>query len=161
MIDRQAACAGRGIGTRSAMPSRSFPWSIAVEGTAVEFPAITERQRDGEVLRDPATISLGPGRNDLLCRHPRRSGAGVGRAAYPRSDQLPHAARPLDHLAGAAERAGLPIPRLNAMEPAASQRVSKISMDQANSAPLAPAGGAFCAPCKARPAALCRTNCRA
>ena len=40
-------------------------WSITVEGTAVEFPAITERQRDGEVLRNPTTSSLGPGRNDL------------------------------------------------------------------------------------------------
>lgn len=40
-------------------------WSILVDGTAVEFPAITERQRDGTVLRSPQTSSLGPGRNDL------------------------------------------------------------------------------------------------
>ena len=40
-------------------------WSISVEGTAVEFPAVTQRQRDGEVLRNPRASSLGPGRNDL------------------------------------------------------------------------------------------------
>jgi hypothetical protein len=40
-------------------------WSITVEGTAVEFPAITERQRDGAVLRYPQASSIGPGRNDL------------------------------------------------------------------------------------------------
>ncbi|MEN5084243.1 hypothetical protein ABE438_17320 [Bosea sp. TWI1241] len=40
-------------------------WSITVEGTAVEFPAITERQRDGAVLRNPQASALGPGRNEL------------------------------------------------------------------------------------------------
>lgn len=40
-------------------------WTISIEGTAVAFPAITERQRDGQVLRYPETGSLGPGRNDL------------------------------------------------------------------------------------------------
>lgn len=40
-------------------------WSITIEGTAVEFPAITERQRDGQVLRNPQASALGPGKNDL------------------------------------------------------------------------------------------------
>lgn len=40
-------------------------WSIIVEGTAVEFPAITERKRDGELLLYPQTSGLGPRRNDL------------------------------------------------------------------------------------------------
>lgn len=40
-------------------------WSIAVEGTAVEFAAITERQRDGSLIRNPQPTPLGPGRNDL------------------------------------------------------------------------------------------------
>lgn len=46
-------------------------WSILVEGTAVEFPAITERQRDGQVLRSPQTSALGPGRNDLCAVIPK------------------------------------------------------------------------------------------
>lgn len=46
-------------------------WSITVEGTAVEFPAITERQRDGQVLRNPQASSLGPGRNDLCVTIPK------------------------------------------------------------------------------------------
>lgn len=45
-------------------------WTISVEGTAVEFPAITERQRDGGVLRYPQTGALGPGRNDLCVKIP-------------------------------------------------------------------------------------------
>ena len=45
-------------------------WTITVEGTAVEFPAITERQRDGQVLRYPQTGALGPGRNDLCVKIP-------------------------------------------------------------------------------------------
>lgn len=45
-------------------------WSIAVEGTAVEFPAITERQRDGQVLRNPQASALGPGKNDLCVMIP-------------------------------------------------------------------------------------------
>lgn len=45
-------------------------WSIAVEGTAIEFPAITERQRDGEVLRNPQASPLGPGQNDLCVKIP-------------------------------------------------------------------------------------------
>ena len=40
-------------------------WSITVDGTAVEFPAIAERQRDGQILRNPQASALGPGRNDL------------------------------------------------------------------------------------------------
>lgn len=40
-------------------------WSIAIDGTAVEFPAITERQRDGQVLRNPQASQIGPGKNDL------------------------------------------------------------------------------------------------
>lgn len=40
-------------------------WTITIDGTSVEFPAITERQRDGQVLRYPQTGALGPGRNDL------------------------------------------------------------------------------------------------
>jgi len=46
-------------------------WSITVDGTAVEFPAITERQRDGAVLRTPQASALGPGRNDLCVIIPR------------------------------------------------------------------------------------------
>ena len=45
-------------------------WSIAVEGTSVEFPANTERQRDGEVIRTPIASALGPGRNDLCVMIP-------------------------------------------------------------------------------------------
>lgn len=40
-------------------------WSLAVEGTAVEFAVVTERQRDGAVVRDPKPTPLGPGSNDL------------------------------------------------------------------------------------------------
>lgn len=40
-------------------------WSIAIEGTSVEIPAVTERERDRSVLRNPQAHSLGPGRNDL------------------------------------------------------------------------------------------------
>lgn len=40
-------------------------WSITIDGTSVEFPAITERQRDGQILRNPQASALGPGRNDL------------------------------------------------------------------------------------------------
>jgi hypothetical protein len=45
-------------------------WSISVEGTAVEFSAITERQRDGEVIRNLQPTPLGPGRNDLCVMIP-------------------------------------------------------------------------------------------
>ncbi len=40
-------------------------WAITVDGTAVEFPAIAERQRDGQILRNPQASALGPGRNDF------------------------------------------------------------------------------------------------
>lgn len=40
-------------------------WSISLEGTAVQFPAVTQRQRDGQVLRHPQATTLGPGQNDL------------------------------------------------------------------------------------------------
>lgn len=56
--------------TRYAQPI-VVAWSISVEGTAVEFPAITERQRDGKILRDPQASALGPGRNDLCVSIPR------------------------------------------------------------------------------------------
>ena len=46
-------------------------WAITVDGTAVEFPAITERQRDGRVLRNPQASQLGPGKNDLCVIIPR------------------------------------------------------------------------------------------
>jgi hypothetical protein len=40
-------------------------WSIVVDGTAVEYPAVVQRQRDGEVLRDVRPAALGKGTNDL------------------------------------------------------------------------------------------------
>ena len=40
-------------------------WSIVVDGTAVEYPAITRRQRDQEIVRDIRPAALGPGSNDL------------------------------------------------------------------------------------------------
>lgn len=46
-------------------------WAITVDGAAVEFPAITERQRDGQVLRNPQASQLGPGKNDLCVIIPR------------------------------------------------------------------------------------------
>ncbi len=46
-------------------------WAITVDGTAVEFPAITERRRDGQVLRNPQASSIGPGRNDLCVSIPQ------------------------------------------------------------------------------------------
>lgn len=46
-------------------------WSIAIDGTAVEFPAITERQRDGLVLRNPQASQIGPGKNDLCVVIPK------------------------------------------------------------------------------------------
>lgn len=45
-------------------------WSITVEGTAVEFPAVTQRQRDGRILSHPQASTLGPGRNDLCVNIP-------------------------------------------------------------------------------------------
>jgi len=45
-------------------------WSIVVEGTAVEYPAITQRQRDREVIRDIRPASIGPGSNDLCVKIP-------------------------------------------------------------------------------------------
>lgn len=45
-------------------------WSITVEGTAVEFPAIVQRERNGDVVRNPQTAALGPGRNDLCVTIP-------------------------------------------------------------------------------------------
>ncbi|TCR64703.1 hypothetical protein [Bosea sp. BK604] len=45
-------------------------WTITVEGTAVEFPVITARESDGEVLRNPETSALGPGRRDLCAAIP-------------------------------------------------------------------------------------------
>lgn len=50
----------------------ALSWSITVDGTAVEFPAVTIRQRDGEVVRSPATAAaLGPGSNDLCTKIPQ------------------------------------------------------------------------------------------
>jgi hypothetical protein len=46
-------------------------WTIAIDGTAVEFPAITERQRDGQVLRNPQASQIGPGKNDLCVVIPK------------------------------------------------------------------------------------------
>ena len=40
-------------------------WSITIDGTSVEFPAIAKRQRDGQILRSPQASALGPGRSDL------------------------------------------------------------------------------------------------
>jgi hypothetical protein len=48
----------------------SVSWTIMVDGTSVEFPAVTERERDGQVLRDPKASSLGPGQNDLCAPIP-------------------------------------------------------------------------------------------
>jgi hypothetical protein len=46
-------------------------WAISIEGTTVELPAITERQRDGELIRSPVTSVLGPGRTDLCVVIPK------------------------------------------------------------------------------------------
>lgn len=48
----------------------SVSWTIMVDGTSVEFPAVTERERDGQVLRDPQASSLGAGQNDLCAPIP-------------------------------------------------------------------------------------------
>jgi hypothetical protein len=40
-------------------------WSIGVDGTTVVFPLITERERDGQVVRNVQPASLGLGHNDL------------------------------------------------------------------------------------------------
>jgi hypothetical protein len=45
-------------------------WSISIDGTAVEIPAVTERERDRTVVRNPQTHTLGPGRNDLCVSIP-------------------------------------------------------------------------------------------
>jgi len=48
----------------------STSWSISVEGTSIAFPAITERERDGSIVRDTKPAPLGPGQNDLCARIP-------------------------------------------------------------------------------------------
>lgn len=45
-------------------------WSIVLDGTAVEYPAVVERRRDGEVIRKPRASALGPGRNELCATIP-------------------------------------------------------------------------------------------
>ena len=54
---------------RYAQPT-SVSWQIAVEGTTVEFPTIVERQRDGQVIRDPQSAHLGKGENNLCAMIP-------------------------------------------------------------------------------------------
>lgn len=46
-------------------------WSITVEGTTVEFPVITERQRDSQIIRNVQPTALGAGRNDLCVVIPK------------------------------------------------------------------------------------------
>jgi hypothetical protein len=45
-------------------------WSLVVDGTAVEYPAVVSRKRDGEVIRDIRTATLGPGSNELCAKIP-------------------------------------------------------------------------------------------
>jgi hypothetical protein len=45
-------------------------WSLVVDGTAVEYPAVVSRRRDGEVIKDIRTASLGPGTNELCAKIP-------------------------------------------------------------------------------------------
>lgn len=40
-------------------------WSLSIEGTAVEVPIITSRERDGMVLRNPQVHAIGQGKNEL------------------------------------------------------------------------------------------------
>lgn len=75
---------------RYAQPT-SVSWQIAVEGTNVEFPTIAERQRDGEIVRNPRAAAMGPGRNDLCVSVPsdldKVSGLTIrGQVAY----RMPH-----------------------------------------------------------------------
>lgn len=55
--------------TRHAQPL-VLSWTIIVNGTVVEFPAVTRRERDGSVIRDPQPAALGPGQNDLCTTIP-------------------------------------------------------------------------------------------
>jgi hypothetical protein len=75
---------------RYAQPA-SVSWQIAVEGTNVEFPTIAERQRDGQILRNPQAAAIGAGRNDLCVTIPadldKVSGLTIrGQVAY----RMPH-----------------------------------------------------------------------
>ncbi|MCB8819959.1 hypothetical protein [Microvirga rosea] len=45
-------------------------WSLVVDGTAVEYPAVVARRRDGEIIKDVKTASLGPSSNELCARIP-------------------------------------------------------------------------------------------
>jgi hypothetical protein len=67
-------------------------WSITVDGTAVEFPAITERQRDGQVLRSPQASQVGPGCNDLCVVIPKDLDRVVGLTIKGQINyRMPHA----------------------------------------------------------------------
>lgn len=48
----------------------SFAWALVVDGTAVEYPAVVSRKRDGEVIRDFKAATLGPGSNELCAPIP-------------------------------------------------------------------------------------------
>lgn len=52
------------VKTRQATPV-VVAWTIHVSGTAVEYQAVTRRQRDNRVMRDPQPIPPGKGENDL------------------------------------------------------------------------------------------------
>lgn len=57
------------VKTRPAQPIVSS-WALVVDGNAVEFPVVTSRQRDGEVLRAINPAPEGPGQNDICVTIP-------------------------------------------------------------------------------------------
>lgn len=48
-------------------------WSISIEGTAVKFPAITERQGDRQVVWNPQARALGRAATTFVSLSPKRS----------------------------------------------------------------------------------------
>ena len=60
----------RAVKTRYAAPV-SLSWAFVIEGTTVEFPAVVERERDGTIVRNPATVATGPAALDFCTNIPQ------------------------------------------------------------------------------------------
>jgi hypothetical protein len=48
----------------------SVAWSLIVVETAVKYPVVVARRRDGEIIKDIRTATLGPGSNELCAKIP-------------------------------------------------------------------------------------------